>query len=380
MREGDNVTPLELFFDLIFVLALTQCTALMADDPSWAGLGRGLLILGLMWWGWVGYAWLTSVVDPEEGAVRLVIFGAMAGMLVVALCIPGAFGDDALLFACAYAIVREGQIGLFLLASRGDARLRQSVWGLAGGTTLGVTLLIVGALIGGTAQEVLWVVALALDMAEPFFFGSEGWKLAPSHFAERHGLIMIIALGESIVAIGVGAGAGVDAGVVTAAVLGIVVAAALWWLYFDVVARVAEHRLVNAEVGREQNEIARDSYSYLHFPMVAGIVLIALGMKKTLADIEDPLKLIPTVALLGGTAAYLLAHVAFRYRNIHTLNRQRLVVAILALCFIPVAADLPALVTVAILAAVSVALIVYETVRFAEMRERIRHQMELGGS
>ena len=174
------------------------------------------------------------------------------------------------------------------------------------------------------AQEVLWVIALALDMAEPFFFGSEGWKLAPSHFAERHGLIMIIALGESIVAIGVGAGAGVDAGIVTAAVLGIVVAAALWWLYFDVVARVAEHRLSNAEAGREQNEIARDSYSYLHFPMVAGVVLIALGMKKTLADVEDPLKLIPTVALLGGTAAYLLAHVAFRYRNIHTLNRQRL--------------------------------------------------------
>ena len=378
MRESDSVTPLELFFDLIFVLALTQCTALMADDPSWAGLGRGLLILGLMWWGWVGYAWLTSVVDPEEGVVRLIIFGAMAGMLVVALCIPGAFGDDAVLFACAYAVVREGQIGLFLLASRHDPRLRQSVWGLAGGTTLGVSLLIIGAVIGGSAQEILWIVALALDMAEPFFFGAEGWKLAPSHFAERHGLIMIIALGESIVAIGVGAGTAVDAGVVAAAVLGIVVAAALWWLYFDVVAKVAEHRLANAEVGREQNEIARDSYSYLHFPMVAGIVLIALGMKKTLADVDDPLKLIPTVALLGGTAAYLLAHVAFRYRNIHTLNRQRLVVAIAALAFIPVAKDLPALVTVAILAAVSVALIVYETVRFAELRERIRHQMELG--
>ena len=380
LRETDSVTPLELFFDLIFVLALTQCTALMADDPSWAGLGRGLLILALMWWGWVGYAWLTSVVDPEEGAVRLVIFGAMAGMLVVALCIPGAFGDDAVLFACAYAVVREGQIGLFLLASRNDARLRQSVWGLAGGTTLGVSLLIVGAVIGGGAQEVLWVIALALDMAEPYFFGAEGWKLAPSHFAERHGLIMIIALGESIVAIGVGAGAVVDAGVVVAAVLGIVVAAAFWWLYFDVVARVAEHRLANAEVGREQNEIARDSYSYLHFPMVAGIVLVALGMKKTLAGVDDPLKLIPTVALLGGTAAYLLAHVAFRYRNIHTLNRQRLLVAVLALAFIPVAKDLPALVTVAILAAASVALIVYETVRFAELRERVRHQLELSGS
>jgi low temperature requirement protein LtrA len=307
--------------------------------------------------------------------VRLVIFGAMAGMLVVSLCIPGAFGGDALLFACAYAIVREAQIGLFLLASRGDARLRQSVWGLAAGTTLGAALLIIGALIGGTEQQVLWVVALALDMAEPYFFGSEGWKLAPSHFAERHGLIMIIALGESIVAIGVGAGAEVDAGVVVAAIVGIVIAAALWWLYFDVVARVAEHRLANAEAGREQNDIARDSYSYLHFPMVAGIVLIALGVKKTLGHVEDPLKLIPTVALLGGSAAYLLAHVAFRYRNIHTLNRQRLLVAIAALLFIPVAKGLPALIVLAILAAALVALIVYEAVRFAEARDRIRHRL-----
>ena len=379
MRETDSVTPLELFFDLVFVLALTQCTALMADDPSWAGLGRGVLLLGLMWWGWVGYAWLTSVVDPEEGVVRLIIFGAMAGMLVVSLCIPGAFGDDALLFACAYAIVREGQIGLFLLASRGDARLRKSVWGLAGGTTLGASLLIVGAVVGGTGQEILWVIALILDMAEPFFFGQEGWRLAPSHFAERHGLIMIIALGESIVAIGVGAGAGVDAGIVIAAVVGIVIAASLWWLYFDVVARVAEHRLARAEVGREQNEIARDSYSYLHFPMVAGIVLMALGVKKTLGHVEDPLKLVPTAALLGGAAAYLLAHVAFRYRNIHTLNRQRLFVAVLALLFIPVAKGMAALVVISILAAALVALITYETVRFAELRDRIRHQMELGG-
>ena len=161
-------------------------------------------------------------------------------------------------------------------------------------------------------------------MAEPFFFGAEGWKLVPGHFAERHGLIIIIALGESIVAIGVGAESGVDAGVVVAAVVGVIVAAALWWLYFDVVALVAERRLSNAEPGREQNEIARDSFSYLHFPMVAGIVLLALGMKKTLGDVGDPLKLVPAVATLGGTAVYLLAHVAFRWRNVHRFSIQRL--------------------------------------------------------
>ncbi len=154
--------------------------------------------------------------------------------------------------------------------------------------------------------------------------GQDGWKLMPGHFAERHGLIVIIALGESIVAIGVGAERGVDAGVVAAAVLGTVVAAALWWLYFDVVALVAARRLANATPGREQNGIARDSFSLLHFPMVAGIVLLALGLKKTLGHVEDPLKLVPAVALLGGTALYLLAHVAFRWRNIHTFNVHRL--------------------------------------------------------
>jgi low temperature requirement protein LtrA len=369
------VTPLELFFDLVFVLAITQCTALMAAEPTWTGLAKGVLVLGVLWWSWVGYAWLTSVVDPEEGAVRIVMFVVMAALVVAALCVPDAFGDTALLFACAYGIVRFGQIALFLVASRDDPKLRQSILGLAGSTALGVGLLIAAAFTDGWAQGALWVVALVLDMGEPFLFGSEGWKLVPGHFAERHGLIIIIALGESIVAIGVGASGGVDTGVVTAATLGVAVAAALWWLYFDVVALVAERRLSRAPVGREQNEIARDSYSYLHFPMVAGIVLVALGMKKTLAEVGDPLDAVPATALLGGAAAYLLAHVAFRLRNLHTLNKQRLACAVLLLALVPVAVELPALATLAILAGVLTALISYEALRFAEARDRVRHQL-----
>jgi low temperature requirement protein LtrA len=212
-------------------------------------------------------------------------------------------------------------------------------------------------------------------MGEPFLFGSKGWKLVPGHFAERHGLIIIIALGESIVAIGVGASGGVDAGVVTAATLGMAVAAALWWLYFDVVALVAERRLSQAAVGREQNEMARDSYSYLHFPMVAGIVLLALGLKTTLAHVGDPLDLVPAAALLGGAAVYLLAHVSFRLRNLHTLNKQRLVCAVLLLALIPVGVAMPALATLAVLAGVLTVLIAYEAVRFAEARDRVRHQL-----
>jgi low temperature requirement protein LtrA len=375
LRQTDRVTPLELFFDLVFVLAITQCTALMAAEPTWTGLAKGLLVLGVLWWPWTGYAWLTSVVDPEEGAVRLVMFAAMAGFLVAALCVPGAFGESALLFACAYGIVRAAHIGLFVLASRDDPALRQSVLGLAGGTALGVGLLVAAAFTDGWEQGALWALALLLDVGEPFLFGSEGWKLVPGHFAERHGLIIIIALGESIVAIGLGASGGVDGGVVAAATLGMAVAAALWWLYFDVVALVAERRLSRAAVGREQNEMARDSYSYLHFPMVAGIVLLALGLKKTLAHVGDPLDLVPAAALLGGAAVYLLAHVSFRLRNLHTLNKQRLVCAALLLALIPVGVALPALATLGVLAGVLTVLIAYEAVRFAEARDRVRHQL-----
>jgi low temperature requirement protein LtrA len=375
LRSEDRVTPLELFFDLVFVLAITQCTALMSDSPTWGGLAKGLLVLGLLWWSWVGYAWLTSVVDPEEGVVRLAIFVAMAALLIAALCVPDAFGGRALLFACSYAVVRIAHIVLFTVASRDDAALRRSVVGLAVSTGIGVSLLVAGSFGNAGTQGALWGLALLMDMAGPFVFGSEGWKLAPAHFAERHGLIVIIALGESIVAIGIGSEAGVDAGVVGAAVLGIVVAAALWWLYFDVVALVAARRLSNAAAGRERNEIARDSFSYLHFPMVAGIVLLALGLKKTIAHVEDPLELVPAAATLGGTALYLLAHVAFRWRNVHRFSTQRLLCAVLLVALVPAAVELPALATLGILAAVLTVLIAYEAARFAELRERLRHQL-----
>jgi low temperature requirement protein LtrA len=375
MRSEDRVTPLELFFDLVFVLAITQCTALMSQQPTWEGLAKGMLVLGVLWWSWVGYAWLTSVVDPEEGTVRLAIFAAMAGLLVTALCVPQAFGHLGLLFACSYGVVRAGQIVLFIVASRDQPALRHSVNGLAISTAVGVGLLVIASFADGWLQGALWALALALDMGGPLLIPTEGWMLVPGHFAERHGLIVIIALGESIVAIGVGAQVGVDAGVVAAAVLGIVVAGALWWLYFDVVALVAARRLSNAAEGRERNEIARDSFSYLHLPMVAGIVLLALGLKKTLAHVEDPLKLVPAVALLGGTSVYLLAHVAFRWRNVHRVSTPRLLCAIFLAALLPAAVELPALATLGIVGAALTALIAYEHVHFAELRDRLRHQI-----
>jgi low temperature requirement protein LtrA len=376
MREGERVTPLELFFDLVFVLALTQCTTLMARTPTWIGLLKGVLVLGMLWWAWVGYAWLTSVLDPEEGSVRLVIFAAMAAMLVAALCVPGAFGSEALLFAGAYAVVRSAHIALFTIASREDPALRHSVAGLAYSTAIGSGLLFVAAFAGGALQLGVWGLAIVLDAGGPYLFGADGWKLVPGHFAERHGLIVLIALGESIVALGVGARTTITAGAVAAAVLGVIVAATLWWVYFDVTALVAERRLSSAKEGRERNELARDSFSYLHFPMVTGIALLAVGLKITSEDVSDPLKLVPTAALLGGTATYLLAHVAFRLRNVRSLSGRRLVGAIVLLALVPItlALEISSLVTLAILAILLSLLILYEVTRYADMRDRVRHQ------
>ncbi|MFL5891341.1 MAG: low temperature requirement protein A [Solirubrobacterales bacterium] len=374
LREGERVMPLELFFDLVFVLAITQCTALMSAHPTWSGLAQGVLVLGVLWWSWVGYAWLTSVVDPEEGAVRFAIFAAMAAYLIAAIAIPQAFGGLGLEFALAYGAVRWAQVALLLVAGRDDPGLHHSSAGLAVSTTIGVSLLIGASFLDGLAQGTLWFVALALDMGGPLFIDSSGWRLIPGHFAERHGLIIIIALGESIVAIGVGAHAHLTWGIAAAAVLGIALSAALWWMYFDVVALVSRRRLITAEEGRIRNELARDSYSYLHFPMVAGIVLVALGLKTTLGHVGDSLETVPAFALIGGVSLYMLGLVGFRYRHVRTFNRRRLATAILLFALLPAATHMPALLTLTILTSVLAVLIGYETLSYGEGRDRARHE------
>ena len=378
LRERDAVKPLELFFDLVFVLAFTQCTALMAAQPSWEGIGRGMLALAVLWWAWTGYAWLTSVIDPEEGAVRIVMFAAMAGLIAVVLCVPEAFGDRALAFAIAYGVVRAAHIALFVLASRDDPELRRSVVSLAISSAIGVGLLIGASFLTGLGQEALWAGAILVDWGGPALFGAAGWKLVPGHFAERNNLVIILALGESIVALGVGARGNLTAGVITAAVLGIGLAAALWWIYFDVVALVTARRLALAAEGRERNTLARDSYSYLHFPMVAGIVLAALGLKETLAHVDDRLAAEYAFALLGGVAVYLLAHVALRLRNARTINYQRLGLALALCALIPVATTVPALTALAGVDVLLWAMIAYETARYDERRYRLRHGLDPG--
>jgi low temperature requirement protein LtrA len=378
LRERETVKPLELYFDLVFVLGFTQCTALMTANPSWSAVAQGMLVLAMLWWAWTGYAWLTSVIDPEEGVVRIAIFVAMAGLLVAALCVPEAFGERALAFAISYGVVRAGHIALFLLASRDDPALRRSVLGLATSTAIGVGLLIGASSLDGVYQGGLWVLAIAVDWGGPAVFGTTGWRLVPAHFAERHNLVIILALGESIVALGIGAEVGLSAGVIASAVLGIALASALWWIYFDVVALVTEQRLVRATEGRMRNVLARDSYSYLHFPMVAGIVLVALSLEHTLMHVGEPLDSVHRFALFGGIAIYLLAHVALRLRNAHSLNRQRLLLALVLLALCPVALEVPPLAALAGANVLLWAMIAYETVvLYDERRYRLRHGLPI---
>jgi low temperature requirement protein LtrA len=366
------VTPLELFFDLVFVLAITECTSLMAHHPSWAGLGQGLLVLGVLWWAWASYAWLTSVIDPEAGAVRLVFFAAMASMLIAAICVPEAFGREALVFALAIGFFRVCHIALFTIASTDSPELRRSTIGLGASTAVAVALLVTASAFDGWGQAAIWVVALALDFGGPYVFGEEGWQLVPGHFAERHGLIVIIALGESIVEIGTGAAGDLDFGVGVAAVLGVGVAAALWWVYFDVVALVSARRLAEAEPGPVQNALARDSYTYLHLFLVAGIVLTAFGLEEVLAHTDEHLHWVTAFGLCGGPALYLLGLVAFRYRQKGDWNRYKPACAALLLILIPVATTIPALASLAIATALLAALVAREHTKYDERRDELR--------
>jgi len=298
---------------------------------------------------------------------------AMFAMLVVGLAAPAAFGEYALLFGAAYFAVRLLHVLLYLFTTRADTVLFRAVLRLTPGMLAAAALILVAGFVSpGPVRAALWALAIIVDFGTPLVVGTSGWKVDSDHFAERHGLIIIIALGESVVALGVSAaGETLSAGVVTAAALGVAVVGAMWWLYFDVVALVAARKFASLS-GRVQANMARDSYSYIHLFMVFGIVLVALGLKKTLLDIDAPLKTVVSVALFGGMALYLLAHVAFRLRNIGTLNVQRLVVSVLLIALIPVGVLLPSLASLVLLAVVLTALVTYEAIRFREMRHRIR--------
>ena len=355
----------------------------MSDDPTWPGLGRGLLVLSALWWAWTGCAWLTNTLEPEEIMARAAKVAAMPALLIVALAVPEAFDDDGVLFAVAYLIVRVLHLRLYVIAGRDDPDLRAAVLRVAPPAIFAVGLLIVAGFLDGRAQAALWVIALTVDYLSAMIGRGRGWRVSPAHFAERHGLIVIIALGESIVAIGIGAaGVSLTSSIVVAAVLGTITLASLWWAYFDVYA-VGGQRHISEREGAVRARLARDFYSYLHLPMIAGIVLFALGLKKTLERVGDPLAAVPAVALCGGLALYFLTHVALRIRLVQDtrcttgerhgwigLGRTGAVVVMVAL--IPAAVLVSALTALALVTSVCCALVVYDVVHYREERAQIR--------
>jgi low temperature requirement protein LtrA len=386
LDERESVSPLELFFDLVFVFALTQVTEFMAEDATAVDVLRGVLAITVLWWCWIGYSWLCSLVRAEQGAMRVGLFAAMAAMFVQAITIPEAFDDlpgglhGPLVFACCYFVVRAVHVAMFWVASREDPQLRGQILRFVPSMLAGTILLLIASQTTGTTQTVLWFAALAGDYLGTLVAGSK-WRMgSASHFAERYGLIIIVALGESIVAIGVGvAHLPISWPIIAASVLGLVVAGAMWWAYFDITALITE-RALTAAVGERQIQLARGGYTFLHLPMVAGIVLMALGLKKVLGyvggedghTVADPIYGIPLAALYGGAALYLLGHIGFKRYLTGSLNLERLVVAVLLVALIPAVAMLPALVSLAVLAVVLSALIGYETFRYAEERRQVR--------
>jgi low temperature requirement protein LtrA len=372
LEREHRVSPLELFFDLVFVFGFTQVTTVLSDNATWSGLGHGLLILVALWWAWAAYAWLTNAVDPSEAPVWGTMIVAMAAMFVASLAVPEAFGNHGVVFGAAFFIVAVMQLTLYALAARSDQDLFKAILRVAPWSVSGAALILVAGFVNGGARTVLWAVALGIGLFGPLFSDLSGWRLHPAHFVERHGLIVIIAIGESLAAIGLGARkTELGAGVIVAAVLGFVVAASFWLAYFDFFT-IRAQRLLTDRSGTRQVALARDTYTYLHLPMVAGIVVFAFSVKTALPHVHDELDAVPAVCLCGGPAIYLLAYTAVRFRVSHQVRGGRSVAAVACAALLPVALMVPALVALSLVAAVWVALHSYELIWWREARAQTR--------
>jgi low temperature requirement protein LtrA len=315
---------------------------------------------------------LTNTVDPGIGWVWGAMLVAMAAMFVAALAVPDVFGRHGVLFGVAFLIVNVMHLTLYALAARGDPGLLGAILRITPSAVLGAALIIAAGFVDGRLKAILWLAALVVGYLAPLLFGIRGWHVQPAHFVERHGLIVIIAIGESLVAIGVGERAsGLSTGVIVAAVLGFAVAASFWLAYFDFFPIRAQQILADRD-DVERAVLARDVYTYLHLPMVAGVVLFAFAIKMTLEHVDAKLATVPALALCGGPALYLFAYVALRARVVRTLGGGRLVAAIACALLWPVAVAVPALVALALVTLVWVGLHAYEIIWWREARARTR--------
>jgi low temperature requirement protein LtrA len=379
-REGEQqrATTLELFYDLVFVFAITQVSHLLLQHLTWEGAGQAVLVLLVVWWAWNYTTWVTNELDPDSPVVRLVLIAIMLASLLMAVAIPQAFGDRALLFAGSYVAIQVGR-HLFLAFGAGgrgtierERAVRILVWfGFAG------AFWIAGAIAEGTARTVLWLVALAIDYCAPLVtfwlpgrpFPSTAWDVGTAHFAERFQLFVIIALGESIVVTGATTSElDLDLPRVVAFAVAFLSTAALWWLYFNYVAQIAQRRLELAGPGRTQ--MARDGYTYLHVVLITGVIVSAVGDELVIAHPTEVLPGREVTALVAGPAIYLLGHALFRLRMSGSLSRKRLGGALACVAAGGVGAFAPALAVAALLLAILIAVIASE--RIAGLRRARR--------
>jgi low temperature requirement protein LtrA len=362
--EEQRTTPVELFWDLVFVFAITQVSALLAHDLTWSGFGKSMLVLALVWWAWSAFVWVTNAHDPDDPEVRGALFLAMILAFLVALAVPEAWGEEAMLFALAYTGVRVIHLALYADASRRGNASFSAIAGFGIAVVIGMALLIAGAAADHTTRAILWIAAAAIDYAGPAWLTRERLRgiqqVAVAHFAERYSLFIIICLGESIVAMGVGAaGHELDAALIVAVVLALLVTIGLWWTYFDHVAADAEEHLRAHE---EPVLAAADAYSYLHLLMVSGIIIFAVGAKSAIAHAADPLTDGARLALTGGVALYLVGHAAFGLRLTGGLSTEKLAAAVGCMVVFAVTGGVAAWATAGILAAVLAVLVTRESV------------------
>ena len=372
IEREHRITPLELFFDLVFVFGFTQVTTVISEHANWVGLGRGLLILVALWWAWASYAWLTNTVDAGEDGVLAAMLGAMAAMFVAALAVPEAFGRHGVLFGVAFVFVAVMHLALYTLAARSEPELLRAIVRIVPSSLTGAVLILAAGFFDGYAKALLWVAALAVGFIAPLFAGSEGWRLEPAHFVERHGLIVIIAVGESLIAIGLGArSTALDFEVIAAALLGLLVTTAFWLAYFDFFP-IRAQALLSARSGADRVALARDAYTYLHLPMVAGVVLFAFALKETLAHVGSELGTVAGFALCIGPAVYLSSFVGLRLRVARAVSRGRLAAAVACVGVLPIALTVPALGALALVAAIWITLHAYEIIWWRDDRAAAR--------
>jgi low temperature requirement protein LtrA len=374
IEREHRVSPIELFFDLVFVFAFTQVTTLWLEQSSWAGLGRGLLVLAVLWWVWAGYAWLTNAADADAGVVTWTLLFASGATFIAALAVPDAFGAHRLLFGVPLFAVAATFVGLYALVSKHEPELLGAVLRMSRTVLVAAALILAAAFVPAGIRPALWALALVVGYLGPQLQGLEGWRVEPAHFAERHGLIVIIAIGESLSAIGFAArGTHLGAAVIAAVVLGLVVAGSFWLAYFDF-ASTGVQRLLADRRGTERTALARDAYTYGHLPMVAGIVLFAFAMRTALRDVHAELSTVQAFALCCGSAIYVGAFVGLRWRVSRQLGRGRPIAALVFALTTAAAVALSALAALALVAAVWLGLHAYELIRWREERARRRSE------